>query len=585
LEGTKINPALASYFATHGNQTRLKEPKKSTMLDLKNAKTSPTGRKYGSNIRTKPQKNKNESKANLQRPPRLATDPDDFLNVDNVKNLKTKSFSETSSVSGMLDLEPKATESSEERETMNISDTLDSEVTESNPSLSKSSSMVEMKIKPQKEKVKPKTKAKRSSRLSLPEVLAEGKNMKDAETTKLSRLPSYSETLENQPKPEESKTSIISDNMLNVEDPETKRKLSKSRSLPEVKTKPQKTKLKLPSKEKDSARRVGPDNLSVGDNLKDNMKTKVPKTKSVPEIKLNDASLKLIEIRPSQTETGPQEILDGENVRDNKFWGFVSTRHKNRVPDVHLPKTYSMEITNDAVKQLGKEDENTATLGTSVLNTVSVQSHRIPDPYNAIPYPENEVKIQDPTIKNDKIELPVKATPYTFEPPHGLRSLFSPDMAKIISKNQAQVKQIEVDRAVVKSAQVEYEIYQKDYRIPKYRFYKQYKEYIPDDFVKETENWVPCANCFDSRDQAARFNLAHKLEALSEVKKDREVHKKEQIEEYGKGPIFNRIFSCLCGNDNEAGHRVPGWKPVEREEDDTDLDHFFEAPDYRKKKK
>lgn len=45
---------------------------------------------------------------------------------------------------------------------------------------------------------------------------------------------------------------------------------------------------------------------------------------------------------------------------------------------------------------------------------------------------------------------------------------------------------------VNKAARVEYEIYQDDYRNPKYRFFKKYKEKVTAEDVKEKENWVGC---------------------------------------------------------------------------------------------
>lgn len=163
-------------------------------------------------------------------------------------------------------------------------------------------------------------------------------------------------------------------------------------------------------------------------------------------------------------------------------------------------------------------------------------------------------------------------------------------MAKIIAKNQAEVKQLKTDRLVNKSARVEYEIYQDDYRIPKYRFFKQYKEFVPKDYVKEAENWVPCATCFDNRAQAKKFRVANKLDVLAEVQAERQKGKQGKTpDQLQKPTMFNRLVSCLCGQENKETEK-PALKPDDDidqfvEEDNTDLNAFFvQTTDYKKKK-
>lgn len=156
-------------------------------------------------------------------------------------------------------------------------------------------------------------------------------------------------------------------------------------------------------------------------------------------------------------------------------------------------------------------------------------------------------------------------------------------MSRVMAKNQADIRKIKFDKLKHKVGQVEYEIYQDDYRLPKYRFYKTYKDYTPEDFVKEKENYVPCANCFDNFKQADEFHKGQQVMEMSHLKHERHEAKEEHKHQYGQGPLFNRIISCLCGEDNEAGFHIPGYKPEPKVEDNTDLEKFDETPDYKTK--
>ncbi|XP_035703616.1 uncharacterized protein LOC118434378 [Folsomia candida] len=295
--------------------------------------------------------------------------------------------------------------------------------------------------------------------------------------------------------------------------------------------------------------------------------------------------------RPTDDKRPP---INQETVKDNNFWGFTSTRHIAQKPEIRVPRVYSLDLASNpkAKETLIEESEDVVT---TVVPEASLHSHTIPDPYNTVPLPDAMSKdvvknMIDEKEKGDEgeeslVKMPIKATPYTKEPPHGLRTLFPPNLAKAVAKNQSQVQQLKVDSVVNKAARVEYEIYQDDYRNPKYRFFKKYKEKVTAEDVKEKENWVPWANCFDNKKQEKKFHIDKKLGALEEVQEFRKAKKQEQIDQYGKGPIFNRIVSCLCGEDNEAGYQVPGYKPPELEEDEDDLQHFMEAPHYKEKRR
>ncbi|ODN06667.1 hypothetical protein Ocin01_00016 [Orchesella cincta] len=295
---------------------------------------------------------------------------------------------------------------------------------------------------------------------------------------------------------------------------------------------------------------------------------------------------------------------DGPFVYDKK-WGFRAIRRAGKHPDVRIPR-----ITTPSLKTSFKEKESDiqrrAAEGSGVYALPQSQSHQIPDPYNTLPhragdkpgdylhdYPgprasERFSKInRKPITDSDKlsgIQAPTPTTPYAEEPTSGLRALFSDTMSRIIAKNQADIRKIKYDKLKHKVAQVEYEIYQDDYRLPKYRFYKTYKDYTPEDFIKERQNWIPCADCFDSFKQAEQFHRGEQLANLSHIEHDRYEQKQEHDHQYGKGPLFNRMVSCLCGEDNEAGFHIPGFKPDPKIVDNSDIERFNQLPNYKKRK-
>jgi hypothetical protein len=114
---------------------------------------------------------------------------------------------------------------------------------------------------------------------------------------------------------------------------------------------------------------------------------------------------------------------------DSNFWGFQSTRHIDLKPEVKVPRMYSRDIaSNPRAKQalLDEMDESV----TVIPQIMSTHTHTIPDPYNTVAIPrlrDIETKIKAGTIleakDSDMTKLSIKATPYTKEPPHGLRVL------------------------------------------------------------------------------------------------------------------------------------------------------------------
>jgi len=310
------------------------------------------------------------------------------------------------------------------------------------------------------------------------------------------------------------------------------------------------------------------------------------------EVNLLTISTKYKRTDPHSYETNPKnmmniendKLVDGKDPKTDEYWGFRSIRSARKQVQISMPMLHPVEVQSDMVRELKYEDENQQ-LGTVVENLNTFQSHHIPDPYNTTKFNEPKPDFTPTVVKKDKVRLPdAQTVEFNKEPVYGMRSLYSTNVAKIMAKSQAQRDMMEVDNQVYKNAEVEYEIYQDDYRLPRHRFYKRFKEHVPEDYYQEKENWIPCAQCFDTKKEADKYNLTGKLNALDRVKANREKKEKERIAKYGKGTLFNRMFSCACGMDNSAGHRVPGWKPPKRELDNEDMEGFSKLPDFRKRR-
>lgn len=152
-------------------------------------------------------------------------------------------------------------------------------------------------------------------------------------------------------------------------------------------------------------------------------------------------------------------------------------------------------------------------------------------------------------------------------------------MARTMAKNQADIRRIKYEKLKQKIGQVEYEIYQDDYRLPQYRFYKKYMEPDAEEYEIAKANNVPCANCFDNFQQADEFHKGQQIANMQVMTHNQHELAEDQEKRYGKGPLFNRIVTCLCGSDSTGRFKGPG-KTTERE-DNTDLDRMDLTPDYR----
>lgn len=214
----------------------------------------------------------------------------------------------------------------------------------------------------------------------------------------------------NLPKKHSKSASINADNHEpndNIHEPSSKHSTKKSRDdKPQGKQMPEKSSKHSPDPKKP---RNTHDELFGQDDEED------------AALKKEKGPVKVAYRKPGGDKNNP---IGRNTVTDNKFWGFTSTRHIDRKPDIKMPHLYSMDVAaSPRVKDTLVEDNINAV--TVIPEVTNLHSHNIPDPYNTVPIPLaseiDQVVGVGGSSRKSLVRMPVKATPYTNEPPHGLR--------------------------------------------------------------------------------------------------------------------------------------------------------------------
>jgi len=99
--------------------------------------------------------------------------------------------------------------------------------------------------------------------------------------------------------------------------------------------------------------------------------------------------------------------------------------------------------------------------------------------------------------------------------------MFPDDLAQAVAFGIQDTKALTLQKDLRRVAEIEHEVFQRDYEIPKYRFWKKFKDHEPTESIKKEKDWVPGKNILNVSKEANKYNNIDDSISLQNIKQER----------------------------------------------------------------